>query len=44
MNNYNFYFIAPFEPLMNIEELFPNSWYLTHIDKTFKRYYKQNKL
>jgi len=35
---------APFEPSTNIEELFPNSWYLTHIDNTFKRYYKQNNL
>ncbi|CAI6356516.1 unnamed protein product [Macrosiphum euphorbiae] len=34
---------APFEPTSNVDNLFPDSWYLTHIDSTFKRYYAQKK-
>lgn len=31
---------VPFYSKSNIDELFSGSWYLTHIDSTFKRYYK----
>jgi len=37
------FFVAPFEPTSNVDNLFPDSWYLTHIDSTFKRYYAQKK-
>jgi len=40
--NFNL-FVAPFEPTSNVDDLFPESWYLTHIDSTFKRYYAQKK-
>ncbi|XP_015376005.1 PREDICTED: hydroxymethylglutaryl-CoA synthase 1-like isoform X1 [Diuraphis noxia] len=34
---------APFEPTSNVDNLFPDSWYLTHIDSSFKRYYARKK-
>lgn len=41
--NYSNLFVAPFEPTSNVDNLLPDSWYLTHIDSTFKRYYAQKK-
>jgi len=34
-------FLVPFQPTANVDNLLPSSWYLTHIDDMFKRYYAQ---
>jgi len=40
----NVFVVAPYSPVGKVEDLFPGTWYLLHIDEKHRRTYERKKL